>query len=190
MNLTRILAGKLLFVLVLLGLPSCTLPTSESANANNQQTATNEPVSQKTAAENQACTLVEDGFGSQGQVNVRAEEVVTGLEVPWGIAFLPNQDMLVTERAGRVRLVRNGKLIQKPVATINVTDRGEGGLLGIATHPNFTAKVVYWALRLIQTLLQTDFSMCTILLIEMGRRSIASNDGDYLRMDLAPRQIG
>jgi aldose sugar dehydrogenase len=137
MNLTRILAGKFLFVLVFLGLSSCTLPTSESANANNQQTATNEKVSQQTAAQNQACTLVQDGFGSQGQVKVRVEEVVTGLEVPWGIAFLPNQDMLVTERPGRVRLVQNGKLIQKPVATIKVTDSGEGGLLGIATHPNF-----------------------------------------------------
>jgi aldose sugar dehydrogenase len=130
MNLTRILAGKLLFAIVFLGLSSCT-PTSESANANNQQTT------QEVAAKNQACTLVQDGFGSPGQVNIRAEEVVTGLEVPWGIAFLPNQDMLVAERPGRVRLVRDGKLIQQPVATIKVTDSGEGGLLGIATHPNF-----------------------------------------------------
>jgi glucose/arabinose dehydrogenase len=144
MSLTRVLAGNLLFVIVLLGLSSCTLPTSESANANNQQTATNEQASQQTSAKNPACTLVQDGFGSQGQVNVRAEEVVTGLEVPWGIAFLPNQDMLVSERPGRVRLVRNGKLIPKPVATINVTDSGEGGLLGIATHPNFAENRLFY----------------------------------------------
>jgi aldose sugar dehydrogenase len=137
MNLTRILAVKSLISMVLLFISSCTISTSESANAKNQEIETTEQISQQTSTKNQACTLVEDGFGSQGKVKVRAEEVVSGLEVPWGIAFLPNRDMLVSERAGRVRLVQGGKLVQKPVATIDVTDSGEGGLLGIATHPNF-----------------------------------------------------
>jgi glucose/arabinose dehydrogenase len=67
---------------------------------------------------------------------VRVEEVVTGLDVPWGIAFLPNRDLLVSERSGRVRLVQKGKLRPQAIATINVSDRGEGGLLGIAAHPD------------------------------------------------------
>ncbi len=144
MNMTRIVAGKLLIAMFGLGIYSCASPTSESANTNNQETQATEEVSQQTSTNNQACTLVENGFGSPGQVNVRAEEVVTGLEVPWGIAFLPNQDMLVTERPGRVRLVRDGKLVQKPVATIDVTDSGEGGLLGIATHPNFAENRLFY----------------------------------------------
>ncbi|GCL35104.1 hypothetical protein SR1949_01960 [Sphaerospermopsis reniformis] len=137
MKQTKTLAAKLLFGMVVVGISACNLATTESANTNNQQTQTAQQVSQQTATNNQACTLVENGFGSQGQVKLRVEEVVTGLEVPWGIAFLPNQDMLVTERPGRVRLVRNGQLIPQPVATINVTESGEDGLLGIATHPNF-----------------------------------------------------
>jgi glucose/arabinose dehydrogenase len=56
------------------------------------------------------CTLVESGVGAQGTVNVKVETVVTGLEVPWGIAFLPGNEMLVTERPGRVRLIRDGQL--------------------------------------------------------------------------------
>lgn len=144
MSLTRILTGKLLVGMVCLGISSCTPPTSESANANNQQTQTTEQVSQQTSTNNQACTLVKDGFGSQGRVNVRVEEVVTGLEVPWGMAFLPNQDILVTERPGRIRLVRGGKLVPKPVATIDVTDSGEVGLLGIATHPNFAENRLFY----------------------------------------------
>lgn len=144
MNLTKNIPEKLIFGMVLLGLSSCTLPTSESINSNNQETQTTKQVSEQTSTNNQACTLVKDGFGSQGRVNVQAEEVVTGLEVPWGIAFLPNQDMLVTERPGRVRLVRGGKLVQKPVATIDVTNSGEGGLLGIATHPNFAENRLFY----------------------------------------------
>ncbi|MFW9261414.1 PQQ-dependent sugar dehydrogenase [Nostoc sp. CALU 546] len=144
MNMTRIVVGKLLVAMFALGISSCASPTSESANTNNQEIETTEPVSQKTSTNNQVCTLVDNGFGSQGEVNVQAEEVVTGLEVPWGIAFLPNQDMLISERPGRVRLVRDSKLIQKPVATINVTDSGEGGLLGIATHPNFAENRLFY----------------------------------------------
>jgi len=83
-----------------------------------------------------SCDLIESGFGPAGQMDVGAETVVSGLEVPWGIAFLPNGDMLVTERPGRVRLVQNGQLQPDPVATPAISRGGEGGLLGIAVHPD------------------------------------------------------
>ncbi|MDM9381649.1 PQQ-dependent sugar dehydrogenase [Chlorogloeopsis sp. ULAP01] len=127
-----------LFVcLSLTGLVACNTTPATQSNSNNENQAVSPAANTTTAAQTQACTYVKDGFGSQGQVKVRVEEVVTGLEVPWGIAFLPGGDMLVTERPGRVRLVRNGKLQQAPVNTVRVTDSGEGGLLGIAAHPDF-----------------------------------------------------
>lgn len=69
----------------------------------------------------------------------RISTVVTGLDVPWALAFLPNGDMLVTERKGTVRRVdQSGTLQEEPVATIdNVKQYGEGGLHGIAIHPDF-----------------------------------------------------
>jgi glucose/arabinose dehydrogenase len=83
------------------------------------------------------CHLVERGYGPRGEVAVRAEEVVDGLEVPWGILFMGDGDLLVTERAGRLRLVRDGRLVNAPVATVEVAANGEGGLLGIQAHPDF-----------------------------------------------------
>ena len=66
--------------------------------------------------------------------------ITTGLQVPWDIAFLPDGRALVTERTGAVRLVAaNGALSPTPVATLNVSQNGEGGLLGIALDPAFTA---------------------------------------------------
>mgnify|MGYP006195823853 CR=1 FL=1 len=53
------------------------------------------------------CRLVENGFGEPGTVGVQVETVVSGLEVPWAIAFRPSGDALVTERPGRLRLVRD-----------------------------------------------------------------------------------
>jgi aldose sugar dehydrogenase len=139
MKRTRIFTAGL--ILGLIGLGACSASQDEVQERSNTVQASPQP--QQTQA-NQAttpqasCRLIESGFGSPGQVNVRAEEVVSGLDVPWGIGFLPNGDMLVSERSGQIRLVQNGTLRPQAVATINVSDRGEGGLLGLATHPDFT----------------------------------------------------
>jgi glucose/arabinose dehydrogenase len=50
-----------------------------------------------------------------GDVKFQVETVATGLEVPWGFAWLPNKDLLFTERRGRVRIVESGKLRAEPV---------------------------------------------------------------------------
>jgi glucose/arabinose dehydrogenase len=82
---------------------------------------------------------VEDGAGPDGDVPLQVTVVAEGLEVPWGLAFLPGGDVLVTERPGRVRLLRQGVLQAQPVATIPITRSAEGGLLGIAAHPDFAS---------------------------------------------------
>ncbi|MCW2766492.1 MAG: Quinoprotein glucose dehydrogenase [Nocardioides sp.] len=75
---------------------------------------------------------------------VRVRTVATGLEVPWDIAFLPDGRALVTERPGRVRLLEPGGLQRAPVAKIAVAQQGEGGLLGLAIDPDFSAnQLVY-----------------------------------------------
>lgn len=82
--------------------------------------------------------LVEKDYGPDGSVPVKAARVVSGLEIPWAIAFLPGGDMLVTERPGRLRLVKDGTLEPDPVAAFPIPQgAGEGGLLGVAIHPDF-----------------------------------------------------
>ena len=75
----------------------------------------------------------------------RITTVVSGLVNPWAMAFLPNGDILVTERPGRLRIVRKGKLLDAAVTgTPEVFARGQGGLLDIALHPSFgTNKLIY-----------------------------------------------
>ena len=66
--------------------------------------------------------------------------ITSGLQVPWDIAFLPDGRALVTERTGAVRIVAaNGALSPTPAATLNVSQNGEGGLLGIALDPEYSA---------------------------------------------------
>src|SRR5438477_1090389 len=83
-----------------------------------------------------ACLLEKsDSWGPDGTVPLRAETVVSGLVVPWSFAFLPGGDVLVSERPGRVRLLRSGQLAAQPVLTIATGESSEGGLLGIAVSP-------------------------------------------------------
>ena len=65
-------------------------------------------------------------------------KVTDGLEHPWGLAFLPDGRMLVTERPGRLRIVADGWLVPEPVAGVPAVwaDR-QGGLLDVALHPDF-----------------------------------------------------
>ena len=66
--------------------------------------------------------------------------VAEGLDHPWSIAFLPNGDMLVTERPGRLRVIRNGSLMPDPVGGVpNVYGVNQGGLLEVALDPDFAA---------------------------------------------------
>jgi glucose/arabinose dehydrogenase len=75
---------------------------------------------------------------SSGQ-EFRVTEVVRGLKSPWSVAFLPGGDMLVTERIGRLRLIHQGKLQPDPIAGApKVVARGQGGLLDVALHPDFS----------------------------------------------------
>jgi glucose/arabinose dehydrogenase len=70
---------------------------------------------------------------------VRLVELTRGLEQPWSLAFLPDGRMLVTEKAGRLRLVgKDFKLDPQPVTGLpQVTVQGQGGLMDVALHPRF-----------------------------------------------------
>ncbi len=70
----------------------------------------------------------------------RLVTVADGLIRPWSIAFLPDGDMLVTERPGRLRIVRNGTLLPDPVPGVPaVHAEGQGGLLDVVPHPEFAS---------------------------------------------------
>ena len=70
----------------------------------------------------------------------RIVTVADGLVNPWSMAFLPGGDMLITERPGRLRIVRNGSLLADAVPGVpEVFAQGQGGLLDVALHPDFAS---------------------------------------------------
>ncbi|MBL70548.1 MAG: glucose dehydrogenase [Rhodobiaceae bacterium] len=85
---------------------------------------------------------------AQGFANYNLETIVDGLDSPWGLAILPDGDMLITELTGDLRHIRNGKLVAQAVAGVPQSlYGGQGGLMDIVIHPNYAQnRYVYLSL--------------------------------------------
>lgn len=76
-------------------------------------------------------------FNTEEQI-FRVNTLVRDLEQPWGMAFLPDGGMLITEKAGRLRRVQDGRLRDEPVQGLpDVAVKGQGGLMDVALDPGF-----------------------------------------------------
>jgi len=107
--------------------------SSHPANANAQTIKQNQATSPIIQSEKQAFRVV---------------SLTRGLENPWSMAFLPDGRMLVTERAGRMRILdQNFNLDPKPIEGLpEVVARGQGGLFDVVLHPNYAENGwIYWA---------------------------------------------
>ncbi|EJC77205.1 glucose/sorbosone dehydrogenase [Rhizobium leguminosarum bv. trifolii WSM2012] len=85
-----------------------------------------------------------DTVNTQGPT-VRVEKLADGLEHPWAVEVLPDDAYLVTERPGRMRIVRDGK-VSDPIGGVpKVSARGQGGLMDVALAPDFaTSRKLYF----------------------------------------------
>ena len=79
------------------------------------------------------------------EYDFRVVTVANGFEHPWAIAFLPDGDILVTERPGRLRVIRDGHLVAAPIEGVpEVYAVGQGGLLDVHPHPDFSSnRIIY-----------------------------------------------
>jgi glucose/arabinose dehydrogenase len=85
----------------------------------------------------QPAKLVQSGY--------KVTEIARGLDHPWSMAFLPDGSMLVTERVGRLRLIKSGTLLPEPIGGVPTVHTGsQAGLFDIVLHPNFAQnQIVY-----------------------------------------------
>lgn len=83
---------------------------------------------------------VSEAFTAADGTRFAVQVLITGLDVPWSLAFAPDGRLFVTERPGRVRIVQDSRLLTTPALTLtDVAATGEAGLLGLALHPAFAS---------------------------------------------------
>lgn len=111
-----------------LGIVSCSFsPANTSTPAQNSTTASTPVAASSLGSEIGKTTLIK------------------GLERPWSMAWLPDGSMLITEKAGRLRIVRNGKIEPNAIAGVpEVLSENQAGLMDVSVHPQFAQnRVIY-----------------------------------------------
>ena len=72
------------------------------------------------------------------KVKLQLDTLSTDLSEPWGMTFLPNGDMLITEKGGEIKIFRNGSFLQQTIQGLpEIRVGGQGGLLDIELHPDY-----------------------------------------------------
>jgi glucose/arabinose dehydrogenase len=142
---------KLLFI-PLIGLnflaATCDAETLDSPNINNSVDSTIAPVETKKPNAD-----YKSAFAGQTRINgvktsakFEVKILTEGLSSPWGLTSLPDGRLLITEKAGNLRIVKaNGDMSNKITGLPSVDENGQGGLLGITLDPEFEKnRMVYW----------------------------------------------
>nr|CAA6822537.1 MAG: PQQ-dependent oxidoreductase, gdhB family [uncultured Thiotrichaceae bacterium] len=84
------------------------------------------------------CILIAGSMMSACSADSRAVKITEGLDHPWSMVFLASDEILISERAGSLRRIVKGELLSAPVSGLpDIVEKGQGGLLGLALHPQF-----------------------------------------------------
>lgn len=125
----------------------------ELDNGNDPDPNTNPPGTGAPVETNPANTNYSPAFTGQTRINgvrtatsFQSSIVSSGLSQPWGITSLPDGRLLITEKAGRMRIATATGTLGNPITGFPaVNSSGQGGLLGLCIDPQFTSnRMVYW----------------------------------------------
>lgn len=100
--------------------------------------------------------------------------IVKKVVIPWSLDFLPDGNIIFTERPGRIRVIdKEGQLVQEPLLTIKeVAHVGEGGLLGIAVHPDFESNGYFYVYYTYRTPVDRRLANKVVRYKIIGKRAI------------------
>ncbi|MCG8365450.1 MAG: PQQ-dependent sugar dehydrogenase [Pseudanabaenales cyanobacterium] len=133
--------------IALLGVFGCTTQAQpESATSPQTESATATQTEETAALFNPPITAQAERSDVKTNPDFQNITVLENLEHPWGLVWLPNGSMLITERPGRLRIARDGVLDPTPIpGAPEVFAENQGGLLDIALHPRFEEnRLVYF----------------------------------------------
>jgi len=132
---------KLRYLIVLLTIALVLIPAGIAATGQQRVATAPPPINWPAPPLSDGPIVLDTAIQHQIRLTV-----IKGFNQPWSMAFLPDGGILVTERPGRLRIVRDGVLDPNPIAGVpQVQAQGLAGLMDIALHPRFTEnKLIYF----------------------------------------------
>ncbi|MFY9152195.1 MAG: PQQ-dependent sugar dehydrogenase [Prolixibacteraceae bacterium] len=130
-------AGKDLTPVLKNGLPELGMPSFAKAFSETEMQAISDYILEMKSKNTVPVTTMFPAVVRSKHQSFKIDTVAKGLDVPWGIAFLPDGDMLVTERSGQLFRFSNGKLKSIISGVPDVMAQGQGGLMDIVLHPQY-----------------------------------------------------
>jgi glucose/arabinose dehydrogenase len=115
--------------------PSASLPPEIAPTPTALTPNTRQPTLQSTDTPQPVAQPTRQPVG--GLPKLKVDVLFSHLDTPWAIGFAPDGRILITERPGRIRVVKDGQLQAEPWMTLDVAEVGEAGLLGLALDPQF-----------------------------------------------------
>ncbi len=129
---------RLGFLAVVLLMSACAFPATVAQNSTPAPVQTTAPLPTATiAATRQAAAPTVTPQPVAASASLQVDVFAKNLRAPWAIERAPDGRFFVTERAGRIRIIKDGQLEAEPWMTLPVTEIGESGLLGLAIDPQF-----------------------------------------------------
>ncbi len=125
---------------IMAGCASGPVADTASPTASSESSVSTDAVSREDATNHESAAI-----DLAANPTVIQTVLMDGLEHPWGLAWLPDGTLIITERPGRVRLIRDGQLSEPLAGVPAVFATGQGGLLDVSVHPDFeTNQWVYF----------------------------------------------
>lgn len=119
------------------GLPELGMPSFEKAFSDQEMLAISDYILDMKSKNKVPEPVKYPAVVRSKHQSFRIDTVATGLDVPWGITFLPDGDLLITERSGQLFRFSNGKLKAIISGVPEVMAQGQGGLMDIILHPKY-----------------------------------------------------
>jgi glucose/arabinose dehydrogenase len=133
-NIQRVLKFLMLVIFTVTQMMACSNETSSSARQVDEGEA---ELTYQSDLYFSLPSAISEVYETE-ELDFHVQTVVENLDVVWGMAFLPNGNMIFTERTGDMHLVQDGELVEEPIANVpEVWAEGQGGLLDIEPHPQY-----------------------------------------------------
>ncbi|WP_242204191.1 PQQ-dependent sugar dehydrogenase [Aestuariivivens insulae] len=132
---------------------------------------------------------IKSNIFDSGSQKVRLDTIAKDIKIPWGMAFLPNGEMLITERSGKLYKLTSNQKLQSIDGVPEVVAEGQGGLLDIALHSNFKDNhIIYLSYAMPKKTDNNTLATTAVMKAELVGNGLTNQDNIFVALPFSKRR--